>query len=458
LKASASLLAELGLALADLVLAPPRLAGQFLSRRRRRQEFQSLGFDPPPEPVSSSPPAGRLRRVLLSCGDASGETHALRLVQSLQRRHPGLVVAGFGGRRLEQAGMQVWQPLADLNVMGFADVVGELPLFLRCVRRFARELALRPPDAVVLVDYPGLNRHLLRMASRAGIPVVDFIAPQLWAWAPWRVRDFRRADRLLTILPFEGDWFRARGAHPLYLGHPLGDTLADPPAEAPPPRMDEDAWWVGILPGSRRREVDQNLPVVLQAAARLQQRHPRVRFILPHLREDLWPRLEYHLGRSRVDIVRARGCFHGVLPRLRAAWVASGTALLETAAHGVPPVLVYQLPSRFSAWVGHALLGVPFIGSLNLLAGREVAPEHFGPALDPAALAESLAGRLDGPLREAALRDLHELKPHFGRPGTAERAVRALETVVQEKGRQGEDGAEKEGMDSPPGRSSPACP
>ncbi len=457
MKATASLLAELGLALGDLLLAPPRLAGQFLSRERRRREFQALGFDPPPGPVSSSPPAVHLRRVLLSCGDASGETHALRLVQGLQRRHPGIETAGFGGRRLEQAGMQVWQPLADLNVMGFADVAAELPLFLRCVRRFAVELDSRPPDAVVLVDYPGLNRHLLRMASGRGIPVVDFIAPQLWAWAPWRVRDFRRADRLLTILPFEGDWFRARGAQSLYLGHPLGDTLSDPPEEAPPPPMTEEASWVGILPGSRRREVDHNLPEILQAAARLQEQHPRVRFVLPHLREDLWPRLEYHLSRSQVEVVCARGCFHGVLPRLRAAWVASGTALLETAAHGVPPVLVYRVSSRFSAWVGRALLGVPFIGSLNLLAGREVAPEHFGPTLDPAALAKSLADRLDGPVREAALQDMRQLMPHFGRPGAAERAVRALEAAVLE--RELREGARtgKERMDSPSGRSSPAC-
>ncbi|MFQ5748074.1 MAG: lipid-A-disaccharide synthase, partial [Planctomycetota bacterium] len=337
MKATASLLAELGRALGDLLLAPPRLAGQFLSRRRRQREFQALAFDPPPGPVSSSPSAGRLRRVLLSCGDASGEIHALRLLHALQRRHPGIEVAGFGGRRLEQAGMRVWQPLADLNVMGFADVVAELPLFLGCVRRFARELESRPPDAVVLVDYPGLNRSLLRLAARRTIPVVDFIAPQLWAWAPWRVRDFRRADRLLTVLPFEGAWYRARGARPLYLGHPLGDTLADPPEEAAPPPMAEDAWWVGILPGSRRREVEHNLPGILQAAALLQQQHPRVRFVLPHLRTDLWPRLEYHLGRSPVEVVRARGCFHTVLPRLRSAWVASGTALLETAAHGVPP-------------------------------------------------------------------------------------------------------------------------
>ncbi|RMH01602.1 MAG: hypothetical protein D6702_10895 [Planctomycetota bacterium] len=423
---------ELAAAAAGLVLAPARHAAALVGAGRRRRAFLALGRDElPPPPDPAAPPGRRLRRLVLSCGDLSGESHALRLLAALRRRHPGLETAGFGGRRLAAAGMEVWEPLADLNVMGFRDVAARLPLFLRAVGRFAADLAAEPPDAVVLIDYPGLNRHLLRIAGRAGVPVVDYIAPQLWAWAPWRIRDFRRADRLLTILPFEGPWYRARGARATYVGHPLGDGLAEAAAaEAPPPELDPTRTWVGILPGSRRREVAENLPVLLTAAGRLARRRPDLGFVLPHLRAELWPRIDALLAASPVEVVRAPGCFHAVLPALRAAWVASGTALLEVAAHRVPPVLVYGLSSRLAAFLHRRALSVPWVGSLNLIAGRPLVPEHVGRSLDPATLAADLEARLEGPVRERFLADLEPLLPRFAAGGAAARAAREVEAAA----------------------------
>jgi len=431
LKPTLAVARETGAALADLALALPRHLLALARVPARRREFEGLGADPLPPVSDGAAPARPLRRVLLSCGDVSGEAHALRLVEALRRRHPDPELAGFGGARLEAAGMEVWQPLADLNVMGFRDVAAQLPLFFGCVHRFAAELRQRPPDAVVLVDYPGLNRHLLRLSARAGVPVVDYIAPQLWAWAPWRVRDFRRADRLLTILPFEGDWYRARGARPEYVGHPLGDGLAQAAAaEAAPPDLDPERRWVGLLPGSRKSEVRENLPLMLQAAAELRRRQPGLGFVLPHLRAERWPLIDALLADAPVEVVRAPGCFHAVLPRLRAAWVASGTALLEVAAHEVPPVLVYRLGSRLADWLSRHALAVPAVGSLNLMAGDRLVPEHVGRALDPAALARDLEHRLDGPGREAYLEQLAPLLPRFGQPGAARRAAAAVEQAA----------------------------
>lgn len=422
---------EAGAALADLLLAAPRQAWALLARRARLARFRALRHDAPPPPGAASPPPRPLRRVLLSCGDASGENHALRLVETLRRRHPGLQAAGFGGARLAAAGVEVWEPLADLNVMGFRDVAARLPLFFRCVARFARELQQRPPDAAVLVDYPGLNRHLLRVAAHARVPVVDYIAPQLWAWAPWRVRDFRRADRLLTILPFERDWYARAGAAAVYVGHPLGDGLAAAAAEeAAPPQLDPRFRWVGILPGSRRREIQENLPALLAAAGELAARRPDVRFVLPHLRASVWPLLHEHLRAAAVEVTPAPGSYHGVLAQLQAAWVASGTALLEVAAHGVPPVLVYGLSSAVAAWGARHALAVPYVGSLNLLAGEELAPEHVGRSLDPRALADDLEARLEGPRRAQVLASIARLRPHFAVPGAAERAARAVEEAA----------------------------
>lgn len=438
LAAQTDVLRETGAGLLDLALALPRHLWALTRRRAALAEYAGLrrdGFDPAAATAAGSdaaPPAA-LRDVILSCGDASGEEHALRLLRLLRARHPGVRVRGFGGARLAAEGMEVWRPLADLNVMGFRDVAAQLPLFVGCVHRFAREIRARPPDAVLLVDYPGLNRVLLRLAARRLLPVVDFVAPQLWAWAPWRVADFRRADVLLTILPFERDWFVRRGARAEYVGHPLGDALAAAGAHeaAPPPELAAPGGpWIGILPGSRRREVRENLPGLLEAAARLRVRVPEARFVLPHLRAELWPLLRALLADSPVPVLEAPGCFHAVLPRLAGAWSVSGTASLEAALCGVPTVTSYRIRSRLGAWYARHALTVPHVAGVNLLAGREVLPEVVGLECPPEELAERLAALLE-PARAAVLRsELARLRAAHAPPGAALRAVQALERAV----------------------------
>ncbi|MBC8404007.1 MAG: lipid-A-disaccharide synthase [Planctomycetes bacterium] len=443
---------EFARAMADLVMALPRQAAALFMRKKRLRQFAQLKhaalcelssdnvandatYDAANDAADrsvmnqnqKSPP-----RMILACGDVSGESHALHMLQHLRQSHPDLQVSGFGGARLAKAGMEVWQPLADLNVMGFRDVLAQLPLFFGCVKRFADALKQNPPDVVVLVDYPGLNRHLLRIADRAGVPVVDFIAPQLWAWAPWRISDFRKADELLTILPFEKDWYQQHGAQASYIGHPLGDGLHQlAEAEATlPATFEPDHVWVGILPGSRRSEIKHNLPLLLQAAKQLRASRPEVRFVLPHLRESVAALIREYLATSDVDVLYTPGCFHKVLPHLRAAWVASGTALLEVAAYDIPPVLVYAMPSRLGTWLAAHWLAVPWVGGLNLLAGEELAPEHLGRNLDPKALAGDLEQRLDGPVRERVLKELTRLSPAYAQAGSCQRAAERVSAYL----------------------------
>lgn len=424
-------LREFVYALWDLLLALPRHL-YALSRRRRRlamfEQLQSTSLEPLPTELPQ--PQFALKKIILSCGDNSGETHALRLLAQLQQRHPDLQVEGFGGRRLEQAGMEVWNPLADLNVMGFKDVAAQLPLFFGAVFQFAKRLRENPPDVVVLVDYPGMNRHLLRIAQRQGVKVVHYIAPQLWAWAPWRVRDFRRADRLLTILPFEQDWYARHGAEAPFVGHPLADSLAAHPETWEPP---EPAEWIAILPGSRRREIRENLRLMLEAAALLQQQRPQVRFVLPHQRQDVWPLLDEMLHQAPIQVERAPDQFHEVLRVCRGAWVVSGTASLEVAALGIPSVVVYRMGSKLGAWLAGHALAVPFVGAANLIAGEEVAPEQVGHVLDPADLCADLLKQIDDQGHPEAVARLRALHDRALAPGTDRRAALAVEACVADR-------------------------
>ncbi len=446
LAAKFDLLRECGSGALDLLLALPRQGWALTGRQRALREYAELARDVLPESASAGGerPAVALRNLVLSCGDASGEAHAVRLLRALRARHPGLRVRGFGGARLAAEGMDVWQPLADLNVMGVRDVAAQLPLFAGCVHRFAREIRADPPDAVVLVDYPGLNRVLLRLAARRGLPVVDYVAPQLWAWAPWRVRDFRRARALLTILPFERDWLARRGAQARYVGHPLGDALAEAGADerpAPAELASAGGPWIGILPGSRRREIRENLPGMLHAAALLRARRPEARFVLPHLRAEVWPQIRALLQASPVPVLEAPGCFHRILPVLAGAWAVSGTASLEVALCGVPTVIVYRIRSRFGGWYARHALTVPQIAGANLMAGRALLPEVVGVECPPAELAERLHELLE-PARATEVRSaLRSLRAAHAAPGAAARAAEAIEQAAIARPNRGRPGA-----------------
>ncbi len=439
LAAKLDLARETAAATGALLLAAPRHALAPLRRRARCAEFAALERDAAPVCAPEGPPEVVLRDLVLSCGDASGEAHALALVEELRRRHPGLRVRGFGGSRLAAAGMEVWEPLADLNVMGFRAVAGLLPLFFRSVERFAAELRREPPDAVVLVDYPGLNQRLLRIATHRGVPVVDHLAPQTWAWAPWRARDFVRADALTTLFPFEADWWRRRGGRARFVGHPAGDSLHAVLA-SPPPRPAEvagDAPLIGLMPGSRRREVEDNLPNLLAAAELLAARDPRRRFVLPHRRPELAPLLDALLADAAVPVTRLPGRFHEVLPHLTGALCVSGTASLEAALAGVPTVVTYAVPSRLGAAFARHALSVPHVAAVNLLAGEALLPERVGRLVRPEDLAADLEALLEPDRREALVARLHELRRCYAAPGTAARAAGVVEEAVRRRRTEG---------------------
>jgi len=420
----------------DLLLALPRHLLAFTQRKKRLATFATLQrsqLEVLPDTLPSPP--GALKRMVLSCGDASGEMHAARLLEVLQARHADLQVEGYGGQRLAGMGMNIWLPLADLNVMGFRDVAAQLPMFFGAVYRFAKHIHQQRPDVVVLLDYPGLNRHLLRIAQRHGIPVVHYVAPQLWAWAPWRVRDFRRADRLLTILPFENDWYARHGARTTFVGHPLADSLAADQSIWTPPTLpalasETEVEWIALLPGSRKREIQENLPLMLAAAKILQQLRPQVRFVLPHLRAKVWPQIEELLKHSALQVLCVPGKFHAVLKTCRGAWVVSGTASLEVAALGIPSVVVYAMSSKLGAWLAAHALTVPFVGGINLVAGTQLAPEQVGINLQADDLCHALLAQLEEPGHAAIVAQLRAVRAAALAPGTAQRAALAVEQAA----------------------------
>ncbi len=420
---------ELLRSLWDALLAPLHLVGSLGSLERLRDEVReglatASEVAPPPR---LEPGRDREPRLFVSCAEASGEGHARNLVDALRARCADLgwgepTFRGLGGPRLAAAGVSVVADPVSQAAMGFGAVLKALPFYVRTLLAAARCFASEPLDACVFVDSPALHVPLGRIARRYGIPVVHFVAPQYWGWAPWRVRGYRGAvDRALTILPFEPAWFRRHGVEVAHVGHPILDGLA----EAPDGRSDEHV--LALLPGSRRSVIERNLPWMLVACARLRLELQDVEVVLPHDRPELEPLLREHLRAAGAEgwVRLEAGDLHGSLARCAAALSVSGTVLLDLLHHRLPTVVVYRLSGGLSASLYGKLLTTPYFASPNLLAGREVCPEFGfageGPVEEVCAWLKRF---LDDPEeRRIRTADLEEAARRLGPPGAVGRAA-----------------------------------
>jgi len=359
--------------------------------------------------------------VLVVAGEASGDLHAANLLAALQRLAPAVHAFGVGGERLRAAGLECIARSEELSVMGLAEVVRHLPRLLALSRRVRREVIARRPDVAVLVDSPDFNLPLAHALRGAGIPVVVYVSPQLWAWRAGRVRRIRRdVRRVLCVLPFEPAFYERHGVAAEYVGHPLVDELA--PVMASAPAVEADT--VALLPGSRWHEVESLLPAMLAAVDRLAAGRAglRVRLIAaPGLAAE---RLTALLGAHAHRVELVVGDRHRALASCAAAMVASGTATLECALLGVPMVVGYRL-HPLTYLLARNLVSVPFVSLVNLTAEAAVVPELVQHAFTAEALAGEVA-RLLGPDGDTVRARLAEVRRRLGSPGASERAARAV--------------------------------
>ncbi len=313
-------------------------------------------------------------RLLVVAGEVSGDIHAANLLEALRRREPGLTAFGVGGERLEAAGLELLAHTDELAHMGLIEVIRELPRIRGILERLVTAVESRRPDLAVLVDSPDFNLRLAERVRALGVEVVLYVSPQLWAWRRGRVRLVRRVAReVLCILPFEVDFYRAHGVPARFVGHPLVDDVA---REGLLPVQGEAATGrLALLPGSRRMEIRQLLPVMLQALALLPDElvHEAVLIEAPGLTGAIDEVLAARPVDPRVRRVVGRGR-RGELAASELAWTASGTATLECALLGVPMVVGYRLQT-LSHLLARFLVRVPHVALVNLIAGSRLAPE-----------------------------------------------------------------------------------
>ncbi len=379
-------------------------------------------------------------RIFISAGEPSGDLHGANLIHALRLRLPEATFVGFGGPKMAAAGAALVYPLVNLAVMWFLNVVLNIFTFIRLIFRADRYFRDQRPDAVILIDYPGLHWWVAKRAKARGIPVFYYVPPQLWAWAGWRVKKVQRlVDLVLCSLPFEPAWYHAHGVpQAIYVGHPYFDELGERELDETFLLQMNDGECeeplVAILPGSRTQELKRNLPIMVRAAGKLAHQRPDVRFAVACLherhralaeqiiRENLHgvagrsaPRIQVHAART-PELIRLADL----------AWAVSGSVSLELMMEALPTVILYKL-NRFDLWIARPFIKAKYITLVNLLADAELMPEYLTGRDVSAELAAWAKTWLDDPAARArATANLATLRHDIARPGASQRAAERI--------------------------------
>jgi lipid-A-disaccharide synthase len=378
--------------------------------------------------------------IFISAGEASGEHYGALLIDALKKRlsAAGQMASffGMGGERMKAAGLECIVRSEEMAVMGLTEIVRHLPRIWREYRKLKKSIRDRRPSVAVLIDFPEIHFRLAEELHRLGVPVIFFVSPQLWAWKKKRIRLVQKyIDKMLVIFPFEEAFYRERGVQAEFVGHPL--------AELPLPSisrsefaaengLDPAKTWIGLLPGSRAKEIRDHLPTILQAAQKLPGSFEFIVPLAPTLnaaqRKEVQQIVEIHgqgLSLRLVDDARA------TLLHARASVVASGTATVEAALIGNPFVVVYRV-SALTYAIAKRVVKVPYVAMANLIAGKRIVPELIQEDFTAEKIVQEIERLLpDGPPRQSMMEELAQVRGLLGKQSEGGAIDRVAEITLE---------------------------
>jgi len=373
-----------------------------------------------------------VREILFVAGEASGDTHASAVARAIRERGDDRRLVGIGGDQMRAAGVELIEHAERLAVMGFVEVLKHVPKHWALLRDLEARIRSGRVALVVLIDYPGFNMKVAKAAAEAGVPVLYYITPQVWAWGAGRLEKLAKwVTKAAVILPFEERLLREHGIDADFVGHPLLDRAASLPSRdearaqlglAPDDRV------LALFPGSRSQEIERHLDAFVGTARELESRLPGLRVVV-----SAAPTIRLDPSRCPYPIIPSSS--FAVLRAADAAMCKSGTTTLEAAVAGCPMVVAYRT-SALTYAAARRLVRIPHIGLVNVVAGREVAPEFVQDALQPARVADALAPLLQAgsPARESMLQELARVRAQLGTPGAAERVAAMALALAREAG------------------------
>ncbi|MDP8217911.1 MAG: lipid-A-disaccharide synthase [Candidatus Theseobacter exili] len=379
---------------------------------------------------------GLIKSVMVVAGEKSGDLHASGLIMAMKRIDPDVSFRGIGGEQMLQAGAVIDEDITGIAVVGFFEVLKKYPKFKRVFNRLVAMLKQNRPDVLMLVDFPGFNLRIAKVAKKLGIPVVYYISPQVWAWGRHRIKAIARdIDLMMVIFPFEADFYKEHGVDSVFVGHPLLDESNEGEREGKcdkRPSDSENRLTVSLLPGSRKGEVRRNLPVIVKTAEIMMSHNPEMQFLIPCASDEVRPII--------MDIIKKR-CFRAkvvsgkveeTLANSTIALLASGTVTVQAALSRVPSVVVYKV-NPFTWIIARFLVKVPFIAMANIIAGKSVYPEFLQGKACPEKIAEEAIDLIENrKRREKVILELSEIRKKLGGKGAAVCAAESLHKFLRQ--------------------------
>ncbi|MBE7445560.1 MAG: lipid-A-disaccharide synthase [Planctomycetia bacterium] len=372
--------------------------------------------------MSSRP---NVSKVFISAGDSSGDIHGANLMSWMIKKSPGITFYGLGKENMKRAGLHCLHDMSAKSLM-WLHVLAELTAFRQmkkdCIRFFQQER----PSAVILIDYCGFNFHLARAAKKLKIPVIYYICPQLWAHGPWRVKKMKKmVDKLIVIYPFEKPFYDAAGIPVTYVGHPLFDEIHQEGFNEGivSELKKQGKTIVSFLPGSRKQEIVQILPLLLQSAVRIQQTIPSAKFLISCSNEQHFGLMQTITKKSKIDCKIIVRNVHELIQASDLCLAGAGTITLQIAHYLKPMIIVYKI-SPFSYFIARPFLTTPYIGLVNTLARKMIVPELLMFRKNYSWLAnEAIQLLRDKQKRQACIDELTLLNHKIGKTGASERAA-----------------------------------
>lgn len=355
-------------------------------------------------------------KVGILAGEASGDLLGAKVIEALKQRCPDLQVEGIGGQMMNAAGCNSLFDIERLSVMGLVEPLMHLPDLIKLRRDLISYFQKNRPDIFIGIDAPDFNLGLELKLRQSGIPVVHYVSPSVWAWRQGRIHKISKAvDMMLTLLPFEADFYKKHQVPVKYVGHPLADQVPleiDTAAAKRALGLDQNTTYVGLLVGSRKQEVRKMSEPYILAAYELWKKRPEIKFLASHVNEDRYREFNEIQKRVAPDLplqIFTRRT-QDVMAASDVVVVTSGTATLETLLHKKPMVIAYRMP-----WLTHKLAKIlvktPYIGLPNLLAGEELVPELIQDEATPLHIAQEVERFLDSPEKVSSLKlrftDMH---------------------------------------------------
>lgn len=362
---------------------------------------------------------------LIVVGESSGDLHGAKLVREIKERLPGVSFFGLGGSKMAAEGVEIYRDVTKHAAVGIIEGLLSYPRLATTFFGFVNEARRRKPDVAVLIDFPEFNLRMAKKLKKAGIPVIYYICPQLWAWRTYRVHQMARyVDKCLVVLPFEERFYRRYGVNATFIGNPLIDTIGDPDDLKATLRKDlnvpEGHKLIGLLPGSRRKEIQRLMPIITEVARLIMARMPNVTFVLARasgisekkIIKETPGEPFFHISRDVYNVMKSSDLL----------LIASGTATLEAAILGTPMVVLYKVSSlTWLLFIG--LMHLKNYALCNIVAGSQIVPEQIQWRAQPQAIARRMLGMFQDGRLQITRHRLAVVREKLGRPGATARAA-----------------------------------